>query len=131
MWQVMRHCAVAVLAGGTITYEAAYAGLPSINVFEAGDHTFLVSELVEEGVCLSAGYPFEDSLSVVKTNLVHLEGSRHELLALHKRAKGLIDAGGAGRIAAEIESFYHAQLQQRPAQAGLQQDKNHEQMRAA
>lgn len=130
MWQVLRHCALTVLAGGTITYEAAHAGLPSINVFETGDHTFLVNELVEKGVCLSAGYPFEDSLSVVKTNVVHLEKSRHELMSMHKRAEGLIDVGGTRRIAEEIDAFYRTEFQ-RLETTHHEQDVNHEQMRVA
>ena len=106
MWRVMRTCAVAVVAGGTITYEAAFAGLPSINVFESGRSVFLVQELLEKGACLSAGYPLVDALSVVNANLTHLAGARDELLGMHLRARELIDGQGAARIAEEIEAFY-------------------------
>lgn len=106
LWRVMRTCALAIVAGGTITYEAAYAGLPTINVFENGRSLFLVQELLENGVCLSAGYPLPDALSVVCANVVHLERSRHELLAMHQRTHGLIDGRGAARIAEEIGDYY-------------------------
>lgn len=102
MWRVMHSCALAILAGGTITYEAAYAGLPSINVFDDGAHVFLIRELVEKGLCVHAGYPFSDSLDVVVANLTYLEAHREELFAMHQRARGAIDGRGASRIAEEI-----------------------------
>jgi spore coat polysaccharide biosynthesis protein SpsF len=108
MWRVMSQCAVAVLAGGTTTYEAAYAGIPSINLFENGRGLFLVRELVEKGVCLSAGYPFADALRVMAANLAYLAQERHELLAMHRHCKDLLDGQGAARIAREIEELYWA-----------------------
>lgn len=106
MWRIMKTCTLAILAAGTITYEAAYAGLPSINVFESDEHLFLVSELIERGVCLSAGYPFADALSVINANITHLDRSRGELFEMHRLTQGLIDGKGASRIANEIEEFY-------------------------
>ena len=106
MWRIMRMCTLAILAGGTITYEAAYAGLPSINIFEVEKHVFLIKELVEKGVSLNAGYPLSDALSVVKANVAYLECSRDELLAMHRKSKDLIDGLGARRIAQEMELFY-------------------------
>ena len=106
MWRIMRMCTLAILGGGTITYEAAYAGLPSINVFEVGEHVFLVKELVDKGVCLNAGYPLEDAINVVKANVARLERSRDNLLAMHQKCKLLIDGLGARRIAEEVVAFY-------------------------
>lgn len=113
MWRVMQTCSLAILAGGTITYEAAYAGLPSINVFDDGAHVFLIRELVEKGICIHAGWPFEDALNVVAANLSHLESHRDELLEMHRRARGAIDGRGAARIADEIVTFV-AERQHRP-----------------
>lgn len=106
MWRVMKTCALAIVAGGTITYEAAHAGLPTINVFDSGRNVFLIQELLDHGVCLSAGYPLPDALSVVNANVAHLERARGELLAMHQRAHELVDGHGAARIATEIEEFY-------------------------
>ena len=110
MWRVMQTCALAILAGGTITYEAAFAGLPSINVFDDGKHVFLIRELVERGICISAGYPMADAVDVVAANLSHLESHRDELWEMHQNAKGQVDASGARRIATEIiESYWERQ----------------------
>ncbi|MDP6448197.1 MAG: hypothetical protein QGG36_25440 [Pirellulaceae bacterium] len=110
MWRVLRTCCLAVLAGGTVTYEAAFAGLPSINLFESRKHVFLVRELAERGVCISAGYPLEDAVSVAAANVAHLEKSRGELLAMHRSASGLIDGCAGERIANEIiDAFWTRQ----------------------
>ena len=106
MWRVMQNCSLAILAGGTITYEAAHAGLPSINVFEDGKHVFLIRELVEKGICLSAGFPMHDALDVVAANLSHLEKNREELWNMHQRATGQVNHSGAERIAKEIIEQY-------------------------
>ena len=105
MWRVMRTCSLAILAGGTVSYESAFAGLPAINVFENTKHMFLIRELVESGICLSAGYPFHEALDVVTANLAFLERNRDELLTMHRNSQGVIDGNGARRIAEEICQF--------------------------
>ena len=107
MWRVMKTCSLAILAGGTVTYEAAFAGLPSINLFQNHRHMFLVRELVEKGICLSAGFPFDDALDVMTANLTHLEANRFELLQMHEKSKNAIDGKGAERIGDEICDAFH------------------------
>ncbi|QDU61536.1 hypothetical protein Pan216_23970 [Planctomycetes bacterium Pan216] len=102
MWRVMSSCALAILAGGTVTYEAVFAGLPSINIFEKPEHVFLVRELVERGTCLTAGFPLNAAIDVATANLLHLEQHREELVAMHRACDGLMDRRGAARIAQEI-----------------------------
>ncbi|MDX1929818.1 MAG: hypothetical protein SFV81_25045 [Pirellulaceae bacterium] len=102
MWRIMRQCAVAILAGGTVTYEAAFAGLPSINTFEERGHLFLVRELVEKGVCLNAGFPFDDAVDVAIAQLRQLESSRSQLVEMHHRCRELVGNDAAERIANEI-----------------------------
>lgn len=106
MWRVLRTCSLAVLAAGTVTYEAAYAGLPSVNVFSNGEHLYLVRELVEKKVCISAGYPVYDALDVVAATIAHFEGARDELLQMHRNARNLIPGSGADRIGREIHDYY-------------------------
>lgn len=107
MWRVMKTCSLAILAGGTVSYEAAFAGLPAINVFENPNHMFLVRELVEKNVCISAGYPFDEALDVVTANLAYLQQNRDELLMMHRNSHGAIDGDGAVRIATEICEFHY------------------------
>jgi spore coat polysaccharide biosynthesis predicted glycosyltransferase SpsG len=106
MWRVLKTCCLAVLAGGTITYEAAYAGLPSINLFENDKHVFLVNELVDQGVCVSAGHPMEDAVDVAAANISLLESDRPRILEMHELSKGLIDGRAGRRISEEILDSY-------------------------
>lgn len=119
MWRVLGACSVAILAGGTTTYEAAAAGLPSINIFDHESQTFLVEELVEYGACLSAGAPTQPAILEAVAMLVRLEDRREELMAMHRRCRGLIDGRGAHRIASETLAFHRAKsaegLQRRAA----------------
>ena len=77
-----------VLAGGTTTYEAAFAGLPSVNILEKPDYGFLIQELVDYRVCVRAGETFSSSLAVLSSVVVNLIQNRHELFAMHQRSRG-------------------------------------------
>ncbi len=106
LWRVMETCSVGILAGGITTYEAAFAGLPSINILQNDRGPALVQELVERGVGLSAGPPFVDAVPRVNELLANLEQNHGELLAMHQRTRGLIDGRGAERIAEELVAFW-------------------------
>jgi spore coat polysaccharide biosynthesis predicted glycosyltransferase SpsG len=102
MWHILRTCAVAVLAGGTTTYQAVYAGLPSINLLERDEQYFLLGELVEEGAVLCVGTGFETALQQLNGMIQLLGDDRARLAAMHECSDGLIDGRGASRIAQEI-----------------------------
>lgn len=106
MWRILSACSLAILAGGTTTYEVAYAGLPSINTLEDKEHFFLIQELVEKGVCLCAGNTLAESLSALGGMVRHFNDNRRELLAMHQRSKAVIDGLGAQRITQEIQAYY-------------------------
>jgi spore coat polysaccharide biosynthesis predicted glycosyltransferase SpsG len=102
MWRILGSCSLAVLAGGTTTYEAAFAGLPSVNLLERPSNYFLIQELVEKRAAICAGSQFEEGLPALEPLLRRLLSNRRELLAMHHKSKGLIDGLGAQRIAEEI-----------------------------
>lgn len=106
MWRILNTCSLVILAGGTTTYEAVYAGLPSVNTLESEEHYFLIQELVEKGACAYAGYTFEESLCALRGIITRYSRQRHELLAMHKSTLGLIDGGGARRITEEIVTLF-------------------------
>lgn len=106
MWRVLRTCSLAVLAGGTVTYEAAFAGLPSINLFENSRHVFLINELVDRGVCISAGYPMDGAVDVAAANVAQFEAKRSQLSQMHQATNGLIDGKAGRRISEEILDHY-------------------------
>lgn len=102
MWRILSTCSVALLAGGTTTYEAAYAGLPSINFLETPAHYFLLEELVDEGISLCAGQTFDEALEQLNPMLAGLYDNRQTLLEMHHRAHSMMDADGAKRIVAAL-----------------------------
>jgi len=118
MWRILSTCSLAVLAGGTTTYEAAYAGLPSINTLETDQHLFLIQELVERGLCLCVGRTFAESLRALNEVISHLNRNRQELAAMHLRSKGAIDGLGVQRIVGEIERFHRAYCSERSRHHG-------------
>lgn len=103
MWQILNNCVLAILPGGVTTYEAAYAGLPTINMFDTKDQFFLIKELEEAGVCLNAGLINEHNLVELNKLIEKLDKDRKRLLEMHDKSKKLIDGKGSERIIGIIE----------------------------
>jgi len=102
MWHILESSSLAILAGGTTTYEAVHAGLPSINTLETDRHYFLIQELVDEGACLCAGNDFSESLETLTGLVIELNRNRAKLREMHRRSDGLVDAAGASRICSDM-----------------------------
>ena len=102
MWRVLGQCSVAVLAGGITTFEAAYAGVPSIVALDDPAKSCLIAELTAAGACRYAGAPMEQALQSVVNSLIHFDEHRDALMMMHRTGKSLIDNAGAKRIAREI-----------------------------
>jgi spore coat polysaccharide biosynthesis predicted glycosyltransferase SpsG len=105
MWRILRNCSLAILAGGVTTYEAAYAGLPSINLLSAPDHAFLVRELVERGAaeCITS----QPQGEALRAAVDRLEADRPSLLRMHRASQGLVDGRGAERVLDEVLALAH------------------------
>ena len=116
MWHVLRGCAVAVLAGGTVTYEAAAAGLPSVNLLADPAQSFLIDDLVAAGAAFHGG-GIDGDLSSIRSIIDLMDADRGRLLESHRAARGLVDGRAAERIAAELVSL--AASGRVPATAGL------------
>ncbi len=108
MWRVLNMCSLVVLAAGTTTYEAACAGLPSVNLLEAATSRFLVAELVERGAAICDGTAFIEALAALPAHIAALDSDREKLRAMHRAASALVDGRGAARIADEALKFHTA-----------------------
>ncbi len=102
MWRIMGSCCVAVLAGGITTYEAAYAGVPSIVTLDDDRKKPLISELVEAGACIYAGAPVAAALPAIRDALSRFDQDRELLLRMHRSTQNLLDDAGASRIVGEM-----------------------------
>jgi len=102
MWRILSQCALAVLAGGTVTYEAARAGLPAINLFPIAEHRFLARELIELGAARECA---PDRLAAL---VAELERDRDRLRAMRERCASLLDGQGAERIVRETIAHHQS-----------------------
>lgn len=110
VWRILSTCSLAILAAGTMTYEAVYAGLPSINLLSTPQHYFLIQELVDEGVSVCAGTTFDVALQNLNQTLLALNNDRQRLIEMHRRAQQLVDEQGAQRIVEGLLEIHEQRL---------------------
>lgn len=110
MWRVLSGCALAVLAAGTVSYEAVHAGLPAVNIVADPAHAFLLEELTELGACAAAHGPMPDAATLAGEAVDRLCRDRAALMTMHDRAAGLIDGLGARRAVREALAFHAARV---------------------
>lgn len=102
MWQVLRHCALMILAGGVTTYEAARAGLPSLNLLEHDGHVFLLQELADKGALRYYCGSIEKLSDTALLEICSLDADRDQLWRMHNKAKSCgLDGNGSERIVKE------------------------------
>ena len=106
MWQILSQCALVFLAGGLTTFEAAYAGLPSVNLLEDENRTFLMQELESKGCLVSLWGDSKELNKTAMLELCALDKDREKIMKMHLSAKKCgIDNLGATRIVKTI--IYH------------------------
>jgi spore coat polysaccharide biosynthesis predicted glycosyltransferase SpsG len=111
LWRILSTCSVAILSGGTTTYEAAYAGLPTINLIEDERHAFLIQELLEKKVSVRAGSNWVEGLIYLPAILGDYFRHRDKLLCMHQNSKALIDGLGAERITQDVLVNYLSKVE--------------------
>ena len=98
MWQVLRNCAVGIFSGGVTSYEAAFAGLPAINLIDQTEKYFLIRELVENDACWCLGQSFEESLNSLNEHLEGIHNNHNALMKMHIDSKQLISGNASEKI---------------------------------
>jgi spore coat polysaccharide biosynthesis predicted glycosyltransferase SpsG len=101
MWRVVKNAALLLCAGGLTTYEAAFVGLPTINILQRPEWTYLFSELVEKGGCLTLE-PTPESLGRASDLVTALAQDRARLMQMHLATKRLIPDGASRRVASML-----------------------------
>ena len=108
MWQILKNCILGILPGGITTYEAAFAGLPTINLFENENQQFLIKELVENHACFNLGLMNTENLDKLNNLIEDLYVNRQKLFQMHIQSKNLIQAAEFIQNTVEKESVTHA-----------------------
>jgi spore coat polysaccharide biosynthesis predicted glycosyltransferase SpsG len=98
MWHILQNCLLGILPGGITTYEAVYAGLPTINFYEDPTQQFLIKELVEAGAVFDFGVFSEEMLKDMTHFIEKMYINRNELLVTHSKTKNLIFQSGTKTI---------------------------------
>ena len=55
MWNILKNTVLAITAGGLTAFEAATAGLPTINIVEKSQHTKLLNDLIASKIAYEVG----------------------------------------------------------------------------
>lgn len=106
MWKILSNCSLAIFAGGLTTFEAIYAGLPTINIFEKEIHQSIISnELIEKNVSINLGLLNLNTLEKLNEQLTLFYYNRVELLKMRQNSKGLLDKQGAVRTIKKIQEL--------------------------
>ena len=95
MWRVLSLASMLILPGGVTSYEAAYAGLPTLNIVENPRQESLVRELCENRVSYQINGISDDKLL---EQIERFDKNRELLYEMHMRTKGLIDDRAGERI---------------------------------
>lgn len=104
MWRVLKNVSLVICAGGLTTYEAAFIGLPAINILQRPEWAYLFEELVEKGASHTLP-PQSGCLDRVVQMVGELADDRAHLMQMHLATKGLIPDGGSRRIAAKLATL--------------------------
>ena len=102
MADIMSRADLAVASFGVTAYELAAAGVPAIYLCLTQDHAESATALVREGVAVSLGTYEGASAEALAEAASHLMNDSAAREGMSKRASGLVDGGGAERIAREI-----------------------------
>lgn len=98
MWQILSNCSLAVLKGGLTSYEAVYAGLPAINVFNDENRAFLVKELEEHKLCLPTSYSNAQTLEILNSYV----NDKKSLNRIHQNTKAFFKTPPVFNVAKAI-----------------------------
>jgi len=101
MWRVLQSVSLVICAGGLTTYEAAFMGLPAINILQDARWSWLFAELSEAGACMTLP-PEKDCLQKAVRRVSAMDRDRSRLLAMHMASRNLIPKNGSLRIARKL-----------------------------
>jgi spore coat polysaccharide biosynthesis predicted glycosyltransferase SpsG len=97
-WSVFQNTTLLILQGGVTTYEAAFCGIPCINIPRSADHKDLTSDLIQRKLSWSIENFNENNYSPMLDVLDGIYKNKSILMDIHFRLKNLIDNKGPQRI---------------------------------
>ncbi len=99
MPEMMQRSDLAISATGTTCLELMYMGLPFVGVAISDNQRPIAMELSKRGLADTVDCSNAEFTEVLRKSLERLLGSRSERISLGMRGQGIVDGGGATRIA--------------------------------
>ncbi len=110
LWTILHNCSLLVTTSGITSYEAAYAGLPSLTFYDSDEYYYLIRELIENEVAVSAGRYNGDNVAALPQLIQQLYVNKSRLVNMNKNSHHLIDGKAAFRIVDLIQNSLHEKV---------------------
>lgn len=106
MWTILSRVSLLISSGGLTTYEAAHAGIPTVNIMADPARGYLIEELVRRGASNAVYLGHQDWVDDLCHLVTRAATDRDSLLLSHRIARRLVDGRGAQRIARGLVDFW-------------------------
>ena len=107
MWSILGNTTLSIVSGGLTAYEAAYAGLPTINVLEKEDHIALLSELSDCKATINLGTINELSCNSLLEQIENLFTDRNQLKIIRNNCSKIRIGNGSLNILKKLKELQH------------------------
>lgn len=98
MWHILRNCVLLLVPGGITSYEAAYAGLPTICFLDDEKKYYLAQEIVEKELSIYGGIINYNNLEKLNDIIDKLNKNRNILMTMHLNGQNLVDKSAPEKI---------------------------------
>ena len=111
MAEVLAWADVAVMAGGSTCWEAAFMGLPALLLVLADNQRGIAERLDKVGVALSLGWHAHTTARGVASELHHLLSAGDQRAQMSRRGRRLVDGRGSRRILAAMDGLDEEEIE--------------------
>lgn len=102
MWNILKNTTLAITAGGITAFEAAAAGLPTINIVANQQHLKLLNDIIINDIAFTAGvFPLYDENKLLGI-VDRLYSNKNQLMEIHKNTKPIAEKLGNNLIYKEL-----------------------------
>jgi len=98
MPELMAWADLAIISGGTTSYETAFMGLPSLITIIAVNQVQVAEKLAEKGVAVNLGWHHKLTCTIVAEMVAELAINRHARDAMSRIGRQLVDGRGTTRV---------------------------------
>jgi len=98
MPELMAWADMAIISGGTTSYETAFMGLPSLITIIADNQVRVAEKLAEKGVALNLGWHHELTDACIKKTVLEMMHNQVARAAMSRIGMQLVDGRGTTRV---------------------------------